>query len=351
MAADQRVGGPDRERLALGRVRDRGLVMALLNRYVHHVRKHLPKAQRDDIAAEISEMLASQIEGRQAELGRPLTEEEEAALLKRFGHPLIVAGRYGSREYLIGPAIYPFYCFVLRVAAWIGAPLIVFLLLMTALTSEEPYRQVPLTFWILSNVALAAFGLVTLVFARLERLKDQFDLPQAWDPRDLSRAPDSREPRSRWEPVGSLLAVAFYFLWWIDILPLGRLNQWMGGSPSGVDLAPVWQALNPAIVTLMVATMAADALRIARPQAMRFHESLWLVIQLAVLVVIYQLVLADALMVPVADPPTALAPLFETMTRVGLSAIGVATLASTFFTVRRLVLLVRPRTPATLSCV
>jgi hypothetical protein len=79
-------------------------------------------------------------------------------------------------------------------------------------------------------------------------------------------------------------------------------------------------------------------------------SSLWLVIQLAVLVVLYQLVLADALMVPVADPPTALPPLFNAMTRVGLSAIGVATLASTFFTVRRLVLLVRPRTPATLSC-
>lgn len=309
--------------------------MSLLNRYVHAVRKHLPKAQRDDIAAEIRETLVSQLEEREAEAGRPLTGDEQAAVIKRFGHPLVVAGRYGSREYLIGPRIFPFYRFVLKVMAWIAVPITLFLTVAAAM-AENWYTQVPLVLWILSNVALAAFGVVTLIFARLERRKDQFDLPQTWDPRELSPEPGSSEPPSRWEPVGSLLSVAFYFLWWIGVLPLGRLNQWLGGSPSGVDLASIWTGLNPVIVALMLASMAVDALRIARPAWVVLHEGVWLVIQLAASGVVYQLLRADALFVAASEPPTALVPLFNQLAFFGLIAVVVAAFINASLTVRRL---------------
>ena len=43
------------------------------------------------------------MEEKEESLGRPLTRNEMEALLKAFGHPLIVAGRYRTFNHLIGP--------------------------------------------------------------------------------------------------------------------------------------------------------------------------------------------------------------------------------------------------------
>ena len=65
--------------------------MDLLDRYVYAVKKRLPRDQRDDIAAELRDVLLSQIEAEQGALGRPLSDEEVAVMLKRFGRPQTVA--------------------------------------------------------------------------------------------------------------------------------------------------------------------------------------------------------------------------------------------------------------------
>src|SRR5580704_10814972 len=90
--------------------------MELLSKYLQAVKPGLPRAERDDILAELSEEIRTQIDDKQAELGRDLTEDEEAAILTGFGHPLMVAGRYqrhsGSLAFgreLIGPDLFPFY--------------------------------------------------------------------------------------------------------------------------------------------------------------------------------------------------------------------------------------------------
>lgn len=50
--------------------------MELLDRYLQAVRFWLPKAQQQDIIAELSSDLHSQIEDRETELGRPLNEAD-----------------------------------------------------------------------------------------------------------------------------------------------------------------------------------------------------------------------------------------------------------------------------------
>jgi hypothetical protein len=89
------------------------MTMELLDRYLHAVKKFLPKEQQDDIVAELSDDLRSQMEDREAELGRPLTEAEQEAVLKAHGHPVIVAGRYRQDRrsvafgrQLIGPVLF-----------------------------------------------------------------------------------------------------------------------------------------------------------------------------------------------------------------------------------------------------
>lgn len=53
--------------------------MNLVVRYRKAVAKALPEAQREDIIRALSEDVRSEMEDKQSELGRPLTEEEQTA--------------------------------------------------------------------------------------------------------------------------------------------------------------------------------------------------------------------------------------------------------------------------------
>src|ERR1700722_11050145 len=100
--------------------------MELLDRYLQAVRFWLPKAQQDDIIAELSSDLRSQIDDREMELGRPLDEAELEGILRRCGSPILVASRYRPQTQLIGPALFPIYLFVLKlVLLWILVPVFV----------------------------------------------------------------------------------------------------------------------------------------------------------------------------------------------------------------------------------
>ena len=68
--------------------------MDLLDRYLQAVKKHLPWQRQDDIIAELRANLESQLEDKEAELGRPLTTEEMETWLKHLGPPMQVAARY-----------------------------------------------------------------------------------------------------------------------------------------------------------------------------------------------------------------------------------------------------------------
>jgi len=87
--------------------------MDLINRYLQAVKFWLPKNQKQDIIAELAEDLRSQIEDREAELGRKLNESEVADLLKQRGRPVLVANRFLPQDSLIGPVLFPIYLFVL----------------------------------------------------------------------------------------------------------------------------------------------------------------------------------------------------------------------------------------------
>src|SRR5450432_335024 len=92
--------------------------MELLDRYLQAVRFWLPRAQQNDIIAELGDDIRSQIEDRESALGRPLNEDEQVALLQQTGHPMRVAGRYQAQQSLIGPLLFPLYQFVLKMVAF-----------------------------------------------------------------------------------------------------------------------------------------------------------------------------------------------------------------------------------------
>jgi len=69
----------------------KGEVMELIDRYLQAVKFWLPKAQKQDIIAELSEDIRSQVEEKEAELGRKLNDAEVEAILIQRGSPIVVA--------------------------------------------------------------------------------------------------------------------------------------------------------------------------------------------------------------------------------------------------------------------
>src|SRR5450432_2154021 len=91
--------------------------MELIDRYLQAVKFWLPKNQKQDIIAELSEDLRSQVEDREAELGRKLNESEVGEMLKQRGRPVLVANQFRPQQNLIGPVLFPTYVFVLKIVA------------------------------------------------------------------------------------------------------------------------------------------------------------------------------------------------------------------------------------------
>jgi len=97
--------------------------MEILDRYLQSVKKHLPWQRQEDIIAELRANLEAQLEDKEAELGRPLTAAEAEAWLKPMGPPAQMAARYQPQKYVIGPALYPTFIYVLRIA-WFWAAVV-----------------------------------------------------------------------------------------------------------------------------------------------------------------------------------------------------------------------------------
>ena len=162
--------------------------MTLIERYVRAVRDSLPRAQQDDIINELSENLHAQFEDEEAARGRPLTEDDEIAILKAFGHPMAVAARYRGDERsvtfgrrLIGPELFPTYMKVLGVNVAIT-------LLIGVIALVASVQIWPGFLGVLVPLAIQ-FVCVTAIFVVIDArwVRD----PDGWDPRTVnSMGPD-----------------------------------------------------------------------------------------------------------------------------------------------------------------
>lgn len=243
--------------------------MELLDRYLQAVKFWLPKKQKQDIIAELSEDLRSQIEDREAELGRNLNECEIATLLKQRGRPILVANRFLPQESLVGPVLFPIYVLVLKmVAAFYMVPWILVWIGIAILRSSHPGHSLIATiglfwtsFW---PVTLFWVGGVTIVFAVLERVQAKSRFLEDWNPRKL---PPVRDPNriARSASVTELIANMAFCIWWAC---------WVGGlwyqtlvhfSGVSITLAPTWRHFLWGFGLVAAANAATSAFNLFRP--------------------------------------------------------------------------------------
>ena len=225
----------------------------LVDRYLVAVSRQLPEKQRADIAAELRDLLLSQVEAKEESLGRPLAMEETEALLKDFGHPMAVAGRYRKVQYLVGPDIFPFWWAGLKATLTILAGVYVVLLILSLASAglaEVPGAPS------LSTALLNAFGVVTLVAVGMEQLGLTKYLYR-WRPRGLPSA--GVKLKSRFDAVVEAgMAIVFLF-WWFGVL---HFQDWMPlPSSASIKLGPIfttlfWPIAVYAVIELLVSLLA-----------------------------------------------------------------------------------------------
>jgi hypothetical protein len=235
----------------------------LLERYLHAVKFWLPKAQQDDILAELAEDLQSQIEERESALGHPLSDEELAGILKRRGAPMRIASGYLPEQRLIPAAMLPVYRLALKIALlWVLLPLFVIVYAGPLFTAAHPVG-VLVQFWIdACRTGFMVVGIVTAVFVVLDRcgVSPAFE---KWDPRKLPRVPAAHDTAMRWNHLAGflfgILAASFWagFMW-------RRAGFDLPGDVH-VTLGAVWKYVYWPLLVLTTSSASADLLAFLRP--------------------------------------------------------------------------------------
>jgi hypothetical protein len=258
--------------------------MDLIDRYLAAVAIFLPPQQKDDITAELRDELVSRREDRAAELGRPLSRQEDEDLLRAFGRPVLVAARYGANRYLIGPELYPLYILILKIvlACMAGAALIIGVI--TATAYGDPGDAVSSGLNVFWNGVFGAVGIVTLIFAAFEHAPGQgLKALTDWNPRDLPRPTRRRQP-GWFDHVAAIVVQSLFVLWWTRVIRLWNpLLPLSGGRSLHLDLAPVWQELYWPVIALSIAVILVNGVKLMRRAGELLARGLDLSLQLATL--------------------------------------------------------------------
>jgi hypothetical protein len=242
--------------------------MQLLDRYLEAMRFWLPESEQDDILHELAENIRAQVEDKEAELGRPLTIDEESAILKQHGHPMLFGVRYGrGLKYLIGPVMYPFYKLVLKISLVIIAVGHVINAVVLAYT-KHPVGEVITSFFGFFHAIFPMLGWMTLVFAVLDRCVEKYKLLDRWvadwDPATL---PDVQlkkvKPESLWKRLLGVCAESALSIWWL--VGLRKPFLIIGPAASLITFGPVFYKLYPVFVVLAIASIAFKWITLLRP--------------------------------------------------------------------------------------
>lgn len=256
--------------------------MELLDNYLKAIRSYLPETQRDDIIRELSEDIRSKIEDKEGELGRPLNEAEIEAILRAYGHPMIVAGRYRQDErsfafgkQLIGPVLFPFYTKVLSFNLGITSVVlvVVFAVLIASGQRLSLLSALPTVFF---YQLLIQFAVVTIIFTAVDKQLTRH--PDRWDPRkpkhgyypNLVVTQDAASV-PRIESVSRLIGLAIMIVW-LRVLQQEPFLM-LGPAAAYLKLAPVWHQLYLPVVLLTFVGMAQAAINLFRTDWVRLRSA------------------------------------------------------------------------------
>jgi hypothetical protein len=252
----------------------------LIDRYLQAVGFWLPRAQKQDILAELSEDLRSQLEDRESQLGRALAESEVADILKRRGRPIFVAGQFLPQRSLIGPALYPIYIFVLKIVSlcyvvpwllvWVG--ILIFHRTQTGAQFAGEMQSLG-TLW---TIVFTQFGVITLIFAAIERFSASSPCLTDWDPRKLPKLKIETTTKRRYSAICGIVFGILGLLWLLIIPDFPFLI--IGPAAYLLKAAPVLHTVYWPIVLFAFVSIFEHVVRLLRPDLAWFPPAFKLAI-------------------------------------------------------------------------
>ena len=270
--------------------------MDLIDRYLHAVRDYLPRGSHDDIVRELGDDIRAQAADREEELGRPLTADDQAELLKGLGHPMVLAAKYRGSQQLISPVVYPYYLLGLKIS--IGIALLVQVAIAIAMVaSGQPGGPIIgrlASFPFTGLVTL--FGWITLAFAALDVHVRQIASRTAgsWDPHTLTEPPRERGPKYAALTTGiELWFSTVFFVWWLAI----PQHPWLvfGPAASFLAMAPAWRVVHLPLAALWFISLVVRWTLLFRPDLKSVRSWFEIGASIAGLIVGVYLLRADAI--------------------------------------------------------
>ena len=282
--------------------------MDLIDRYLNAVAAQLPQDERADITAELRDLILSRFEAKEEALGRALTEDEQEAILREIGHPLVVAARYRKGpDSLVGPELFPYWLFGVKAGLMVLGVVYALGLVVRIVSGSDNFGQdIAQAFHGFFGAGLTLIGAATLAAAIFEhqgirpdwmtkwRVKDlgAFGMadPAAWgasmtgtETAQATKTPWMPTPRAKAWPGGehlfSFLAVGMFVLWWIGVLHFpGLVSLELRGEDAVVSGAPIWSILFGPILLYAFAQMAIDLASLFRPYAVRARAAAQIVV-------------------------------------------------------------------------
>ena len=196
----------------------------MIERYIYEVTKRVPQETRDEIRLELQGLIDDMCAAEGCSV-------EEA--LQKLGSPAEFAKRYrGDSNYLIGPEYYDTYIWLLKIALFgIGVSAIISAIAQGIIDVESWtgfftnfFSELFTTF---INGTLSMVGVVTIIFAILERQKVKIDIKpeekwsvdelakntasvKSWTPSSLPPIPDKRAIIKRSDSVISIIFITVF---------------------------------------------------------------------------------------------------------------------------------------------
>jgi hypothetical protein len=282
----------------------------IIDRYLEAVAAQLSPETRDDITAELRELILSRLEAREEALGRAPTGAEVEAVLREIGHPLGVAARYRpGPDSLIGPELFPWWLYGVKAGLLVLGAIHVLSLVITLVSGPRDAGQaIAQAFHSFFGAGLTLIGVLTLAGAIMEHYRIRPRWMTEWRARDLpafglsdpltwgvtareAMKADDRTGQA-WkttpirpvrvggsspagEAVFSLLAIGLFVMWWLGLLAFPGLEAMtLGGEAATITAAPIWSALFVPILLYALGQMGVELFTLTNPDAVRLRAVL-----------------------------------------------------------------------------
>lgn len=157
-----------------------------LEKYLGEVKGYLPRKFSKDIADELRSNLAEELDDRQEQLGRQLSDDETIEVLSEHGHPMRVAARYhGATHGLVSTEMFPYYKMAVLSVFFVS---VVNLIVFVGL---EVFADITISdsswSWRFINTFMYMLGCVTLGFYVTERILEKKQYLKSWNPKGSLR--------------------------------------------------------------------------------------------------------------------------------------------------------------------